>query len=128
MTVDDIIENIDKISKNQEQTIILRLNGKTYTSFFDTDSWRGSYSMPAISAQKEESGCTVKEALENLAKTDGKEVTGWKGGDYILDSSDRLFVTSGSSTSLLDNHESVFIKNIFLEDDIIVFELETNGY
>ena len=70
------------------------------------DSWRGIYAEPALGwAPSGYSGNgkapTVADLLEELNKaTDGREYTGWKGGEYRYSDGDTLHVDNpGDSTN-----------------------------
>lgn len=63
-------------------------------------SWRGSYSEPAILCICDSySRIPVKEWIEFFQKVEDKEVTGYKGGDFILSKDSDLWLVSSSSES-----------------------------
>ena len=94
--------------------------GAIYSDFV-TDSWRGSYGLPAIFATEEPH--KVKWCRDNLSLTDGKQVTGYKGGDYTLSEMSELFVEEydGGSTA----HAIVDYK-VF--DGYVVMKTQANAY
>lgn len=85
----------EKSNKN----IIIEMNGELITTFFEADSWRGSYNLPAIDYCSSKDGCTVSVALENLKKIDGMHVRGYKGGDFTLREIDPLFIALYGDTN-----------------------------
>ena len=68
---------------------------KVYNSSFIAESWRGSYNLPAIDYTEDNNyEILVNEAIKNLETLEGKDVEGWKGGEYILSLSDLVFVAN----------------------------------
>lgn len=64
-------------------------------------SWRGSYSKPAILCTMNDnySKLSVKEWIEFFEKVEGTEVTGYKGGEFVLSEDDDVWLVSSSSES-----------------------------
>ena len=67
------------------------------------DSWRGSYSQPALYWTINYNKFLVKDLITMLEDVDGMKVTGYKGGDYVLNDDDTIWVTptpniSGTTT------------------------------
>ena len=105
MTVDEVISELSKLS--QDKYVIIDFGYKGMFSDFVTDSWRGSYECPAVFETEEP--YTVAECVKNLSQTNGKKVTGYKGGDFILSSSYKLFTeveySSYSSSGIIEVNE-----------------------
>lgn len=55
-------------------------------------SWRGDYSELAIGWRAEGKAPTVAEVIAELEGADGKTFQGWKGGDYLMRRSTRIWV------------------------------------
>lgn len=98
MSSEDIISKL-KEYKNSNKLIIIEMNGDLVTTFFEADSWRGSYNLPAISYCTSKDGCTVDTAIKNLKEIDGMEVTGYKGGEFTLKKEDPLFIANYGDTN-----------------------------
>ena len=118
-TVNDVITILEKQDSNKY--VLVELCCGAIFSDFKTDSWRGSYNMPAIFSTEEP--FTVKQCLENLKLNEGKEVYGYKGGEYILSNEDDLFVEYDSSSST-----ATAIIDITVYDEYIVFNTEEDRY
>jgi hypothetical protein len=66
------------------------------------DSWRGSYSELALGYKlsgydndaEHFASCKADELLKELKDAIGKEYTGWKGGDYIMDENTPIWVAN----------------------------------
>ena len=64
------------------------------------DSYRGYYEDLAIGYKRHEP-CTVASLLKMLEAVDGQTLTGWKGGDYTMDSDTVLWMANpGESCSM----------------------------
>lgn len=109
MSVEKIISKLKEF-KNSKKKVIIEMNSEIFTSDFCADSWRGSYNLPAIEYCSGNKGCEVASAIENLNEINGMYVTGWKGGDFILDKEDPLFIANAGSsnncTAIVDIAES----------------------
>ena len=84
-------------------------------SDFICDSWRGSYNLPAISYDfipftydevgesiKSVRHNSVKDVIKNIEESDGKDVEGYKGGDFTLDMSDVIYIANyGNSNNCI---------------------------
>lgn len=98
MSTEDIIEKL-KEYKNSNKNIIIEMNGDLFTTFFEADSWRGSYNLPAISYCDSKDGCTINTAIENLNEVNEMDVRGYKGGDFVLNKKDPLFIANYGDTN-----------------------------
>lgn len=72
---------------------------------FECDSWRGSYCYPA--ARLSDTIYDVETVIENLKKMSGKDVVGYKGGNFVLDEEDEIYLVStfscgGDNTAVVD--------------------------
>lgn len=115
MTVDRVICRLEEM--DSEMYILIDFGGRGMFSDFRTDSWRGSYEYPAVFKTNEP--FTVEECLGNLRLTDGKEVTGYKGGHFVLRDNYELYVETEagacSSTAIIDivqTSEFVLVKTM----------------
>jgi hypothetical protein len=64
-------------------------------------SWRGDYSHLAIgytSDYRRGENITVGQLLDTLRDADGKEFTGWKGGEFIMDRDTPVWVAENGET------------------------------
>ncbi len=113
MTVREIIEQLKELNPNAKIRMFDAF-GKMFTPSPGVDSWRGSYDKPAVVVEPivNVSECiTASTFINSLEHCDGAEVTGWKGGEFILSEHDTLFLvsdwgTGGNSTTIskiLDN-------------------------
>lgn len=91
-------------------------------SDFLADSWRGSYDLPAITYDELSDdpaenylNITVQDAIDNLQKLNGTEVTGYKGGDFILDGNDYVFIANYG-----ESNDQIAITEIIDEGDVVV--------
>lgn len=109
--------------KNSSKNIIIEMNGNLFTSFFEVDSWRGSYNLPAVSYCDSLYGCTVHTAIHNLNEVDGMKVTGYKGGNYSLNEEDPLFIANYG-----DSNYCTAIIDIIETSDFIVCLTEQDMY
>ena len=109
MSAEEIINKLEEF-KDSNKLIIIEMNNEIFTSDFAADSWRGSYNLPAIEYYSGKSGCSVNSAIENLQEIDGMKVSGYKGGDYVLNEEDPLFIAnygdSNNCTAIVDIIES----------------------
>ena len=112
MTVTEVITTLSQMT--QDKYVLIDIGNEGMFSDFETDSWRGSYEYPAIF--KDDEPNTVGWCVNNLKLTHGKQVTGYKGGEYVLDENYRLYVeTTYSSYSAKG-----IIEIIELEDYVLV--------
>ena len=121
---------IAKLSKfNNYQEVIIRLDNEYFTedviSNFVCDSWRGSYDLPAISYDKVGNThlCTIDEIINNINNSHGKEVTGYKGGNFVLSMNDILYIANDG-----DSNYSTAIVDIIEENGVIVCITKTDMY
>ena len=105
MSANDIIEKLKEF-ESTNKLVVIEMNNEIYTSDFDADSWRGSYSLPAIGYSYDNSGVSIETAIDNLNEANGREVTGYKGGEYQLNADDPIFVAnygeSNNCTAIID--------------------------
>lgn len=118
-------EIIDVIKENNSCThLVLTLNGKEFTSEFDVFSWRGSYDMPAVEFMENDYPMNIEERnilmkLENIHET---KVSGYKGGEFILDEDSILFFVldesdSGDATAIVMHKVALDTIYFYLEPD-----------
>ena len=109
MSAEEIISKLEEF-KDSNKLVVIEMNNKIFTSDFSADSWRGSYNLPSIEYYNSDSGCSVESAIENLQEIDGMQVTGYKGGDYVLNKEDPLFIAnygeSNNCTAIVDIQET----------------------
>jgi len=85
------INDLEKL--NQDLEILIEEN--IYPSHFS--SWRGSYC--ELSLDYDKKPITVKELLEKAKECNGKEYTGYKGGEFVMDLYTPIHIAAyGSST------------------------------
>lgn len=113
----ELLELFYNSPKDYKVKIIIADN--VYNSSFIAESWRGSYNLPAIDYTEDNNyEISVKEAIQNLETLDGKEVEGWKGGDFILSLSDPVFIAnqgdSNYSTAIIGYNVDKESKTLFL--------------
>ena len=104
---------------NKDYTVKIIINDKVYNSSFIAESWRGSYNLPAIDyVEDNEYQITIEKAIENLNTLEGKDVEGWKGGEFILSLSDPVFVAnqgdSNYSTAIIGYNVDKENKTLYL--------------
>ena len=76
--------------------------GQMFTPGTHVNSWRGSYEIPAIVVKPitNLNQCiSVEEFIDKLKECDGKEVQGWKGGNFTLSELDTLFLVTDWGTA-----------------------------
>ena len=61
-------------------------------SDFICDSWRGSYDLPA--ASYEDTYYSVKEVIQNILDSEGRDVEGYKGGNFTLSMDDVIYIAN----------------------------------
>lgn len=86
MTTKQLIKNLELYDKNKRCSFDVPLHPE------EIISWRGVYSEPAILCGLKEYTTTVKDWIEFLSELDGKEVEGYKGGEYILSEDSDLWI------------------------------------
>lgn len=122
MSAEEIISKLKEF-KDSKKLIIIEMNSEIFTSDFAADSWRGSYNLPSIEYYSGNSGCSIESAIENLQEIDGMKVEGYKGGDYVLNKEDPLFIAnygcSNNCTAIVDIQET---------DDFIICLTEQDMY
>ena len=125
-----IISELCNFDKNQK--VIIRLfdnENDTYQdveSNFDCGSWRGSYDLPAISYEPVDhtsTSYTITEIINNINSSQGKEVTGYKGGEFTLSMNDIIYVANYGSSN-----DSTAIVDIIEENGLVVCITQTDMY
>ena len=109
MSAEEIISKLEEF-KNSNKLVVIEMNNEIFTSDFAADSWRCSYNLPSIEYYSGNSGCSIEIAIENLQEIDGMKVEGYKGGDYVLNKEDPLFIANygclNNCTAIVDMIES----------------------
>ena len=125
-----IISELCNFDKNQK--VIIRLfdnENDTYQdveSNFDCGSWRGSYDLPAISYEPVDhtsTSYTITEIINNINSSQGKEVTGYKGGEFTLSMNDIIYVANYGSSN-----DSTAIVDIIEENGLVVCITQTDMF
>lgn len=88
MTLGEIIATLKR--KDQDRSVTF---GFDYSRPSGVSSYRGYYEDLAI-GYKRGVECTVATLLLMLQDIDGKTLTGWKGGDYVMDSDTVLWMAN----------------------------------
>jgi len=111
LTLGKMIEKLKPMISNQEE---MKKKYDDYpTVVFDfeylyptgIDSWRGSYSELALSFEGEDDSMSLKKFYTLLRETNGKEFTGYKGGEYIMHEDTPIWVANygnSGSTAVID--------------------------
>lgn len=95
MTLGELIATLKRKDPDRDVTF-----GFDYARPSCVDSYRGYYEDLAIGYKRHES-CTVASLLKMLEEVDGQTLTGWKGGDYVMDSDTVLWMANpGESGSM----------------------------
>lgn len=109
MSAEEIISKLEEF-KDSNKLVFIEMNSEIFTSDFAADSWRGSYNLPSIEYCSEDSGCSIDSAIKNLQEINGMKVEGYKGGDYVLNKEDPLFIAnygcSNNCTAIVDIQET----------------------
>lgn len=123
-----LIQNVSTIEKHFPVVIILNDTHDMVSNWefkgcdFLCDSWRGSYNYPA--AMYSDAVYEVETVIDNLNKMSNKTVYGYKGGEYVLDEEDCVYlVPVFSSTG--NNTTAVNIKVI---DGVVYLATKDNMY
>ena len=106
-----LTQNVSTIEKHFPVVVILNDNPDMLLEFdfkgcdFFCDSWRGSYNYPA--ARYSDAVYDVETVIDNLKKMSNKTVSGYKGGEYVLDEEDcvylvPVFSSTGNSTTAVN--------------------------
>ena len=61
-------------------------------SDFICDSWRGSYDLPA--APYNDTYYSVEDVIQNILDSEGENVEGYKGGNFILSMDDVIYIAN----------------------------------
>ena len=97
MTANDIIIELLDYDSDLEVRILMP-NGTIVSSDFVCDSWRGSYNEPFATIAENTSFSTVSEIIANLEEVEGLKVTGYKGGNYVLNDCSFVYLEEGPSS------------------------------
>ena len=101
MTVREVLTELMMMDRSIELRLYDNF-GEEFTFTGEICSWRGSYKLPAVIVQPTISDTvslmTVGETIDMLKMIDGLHVEGWKGGDFILNENDTLFLVSHPGT------------------------------
>lgn len=125
-----IVSELCNFDRNQK--VIIRLfdnESDTYQdveSNFNCTSWRGSYDLPAISYEPvnhTSTSYTITEIINNINNSQGKEVTGYKGGEFTLSMNDIIYVANYGSSN-----NSTAIVDIIEENGLVVCITQTDMY
>ncbi len=121
-----LTQNISTIEKHFPVVVILNNDLDNISNFkgcdFFCDSWRGSYNYPA--AMYSDVVYDVETVIDNLKKMSNKTVAGYKGGEYVLDEEDcvylvTVFSSAGNSTTAV---------NITVINDVVYIATKNNMY
>lgn len=123
-----LTQNVSTIEKHFPVVVILNDNPDMLLEFdfkgcdFFCDSWRGSYNYPA--ARYSDAVYDVETVIDNLKKMSNKTVSGYKGGEYVLDEEDcvylvTVFSSAGNSTTAV---------NITVINDVVYIATKNNMY
>lgn len=123
-----LTQNVSTIEKHFPVVVILNDNPDMLLEFdfkgcdFFCDSWRGSYNYPA--ARYSDAVYDVETVIDNLRKMSNKTVDGYKGGEYVLDEEDcvylvTVFSSAGNSTTAV---------NITVINDVVYIATKNNMY
>lgn len=123
-----LTQNISTIEKHFPVVIILNDNPDMLLEWdfkgcdFFCDSWRGSYNYPAAIYSNDV--YDVETVIDNLRKMSNKTVSGYKGGEYVLDEEDcvylvTVFSSAGNSTTAV---------NITVINDVVYIATKDNMY
>jgi len=112
MTAKQILTRLKKLNPDT-RIRLFDCFGQMFTTDFSCDSWRGSYDLPATVVHPIDvinECCIASDCIENISAVDGMNVTGHKGGDYMLDEDDEIFLvssfnTSGNSTTITEIYD-----------------------
>lgn len=107
-----------------DATIRINLGCGFYASTdFACDSWRGSYNLPATIVEMD-TVYTVEEALTNLRQVYGMEVTGWKGGKFILGDYDEVFLVNDPRSV----GDCTIVTNVHDYDSFVELTIQNDSY
>ncbi len=106
-----LTQNVSTIEKHYPVVLVMcnplsgDLNSPLRGCDFYCDSWRGSYNYPA--AKFSTVIYDVETVVKNLKAMHNKTVSGYKGGEYVLDEEDcvylvQVFSSAGLSTTVVD--------------------------
>lgn len=115
--LEDIYEHSDVMTEryNHEPTVNFDFE---YLFPVGIDSWRGSYDELAIGFATDGNPMTVGEFLNMLKDTVGKTLSGYKGGDFLMDEETPLWVANPGNAGdtqivgVVDNEHSATLQTV----------------
>ena len=123
-----LTQNISTIEKHFPVVIILNDNPDMLLEWdfkgcdFFCDSWRGSYNYPA--AIYSNNVYDVETVIDNLRKMSNKTVSGYKGGEYVLDEEDCVYLVPVFSSA----GNSITAVNITVINGVVYIATKSNMY
>ena len=98
------------------------------SSDFKCDSWRGSYDLPSVeyvALYKSENVevFTVQDVIINIQESDGREVMGWKGGDFTLSMNDVIYIANQG-----ESNNAITVVDIEELPDVVILHTEPDMY
>lgn len=88
-----------KVLEKDEEFNVTGSHYELVSSDFKAYSYRGMYDKPAVDFTQGAGGTTVADAIENLKEVNGKQVRGYKGGNYTLSEDDILYFANYAETN-----------------------------
>ena len=123
-----LTQNVSTIEKHFPVVVILNDNPDMLLEWdfkgcdFFCDSWRGSYNYPAAIYSNDV--YDVETVIDNLKKMSNKTVAGYKGGEYVLDEEDCVYLVPGFSST----GNSVTAVNITVINGVVYLATKDNMY
>lgn len=107
LTLGELILKLEPIlekqsEKDNEATVFYDFE---YLFPTDIDSWRGSYNELALNFTSEGEQMNISDFLKMLKETIGKEFTGYKGGEFIMNKHTPIWVANygnSGNTAVID--------------------------
>lgn len=127
LSVRELIEKLNNYGGDVSVKIVnISEHGEEHQSNFQCDSWRGAYAYPGAILENYGEGYTIDDIVSNLEDVEGMEVTGHKGGDFVLDENDTVFlVTSRTYAGTCTAPTKVYQE---AGSDIVVIEVQNNQF
>ena len=128
MSAKDIRQWLEKYVSDKQNPVVIITNENISEDFpkgctFECGSWRGSYNYPA--AQLTDINCySCETVVKNLTEMSGKEVVGYKGGNFVLNEEDEIFLVP--NFSLVGNITAVV--DITIINDVVYMATSDNLY
>lgn len=113
--------------KNKAKLVHIELNyPSNYNSIivgsdFICDSWRGSYDLPA--APYNYTYYSVKDVIQNILDSEGRDVEGYKGGNFTLSMDDVIYIANYG-----DSNYSLAITSVEELEDRVILHTSPNMY